>query len=359
MSGTAVAVDANPAVRAARTGTELYAWEVSRRLPALAPDLDFTFYASRPPAEPGLEVTVLPMRRLWSQLRLAARLWRTRPDLLFVPSHAIPLAAPGRTLTVVHDLAFERFPQAYRPGQRAYLRFSTRFAERRCRLLLAVSHSTARDLAELHGVDPARVRVVHPGGGGAPSSTPGPAEVAAGLARMGVTGPYVLSVGRVEARKNQPAALAAVERVGGLGLVCAGAEADPAMAARLRASPACTVLGRVTDADLEVLYAGAEALCFPSLYEGFGFPVLEAMRRGLPVVTTRVSALPEVGGEAALYVDDPGDVEGLAARIEEAIADRPRLAATGPAQAGRFDWDRCAAGVVALMRELLELSPTT
>jgi glycosyltransferase involved in cell wall biosynthesis len=347
-----VAVDANPAARAAHTGTEVYAREVARRLSGTAPDLRFVMYAARPGDVPGLDLTVLPGRRLWSQGRLSRQLWRRRPDLFFAPSHVVPFLAPGRTLTVVHDLAFERYPEAYGRAALAYLRLTTRWAERRCPLLLTVSRATAADLTERHGVRPERIRVVPLGGGEAPSP-PAPEVAAAHLAELGIDGPFVLHVGRVEARKNQATALAAVERLPDLLLVCAGGVADPALAGRLRRSPRARVLGRVTGADLEALYARAEALVFPSLYEGFGIPVLEAMRRGLPVVTARVSSLPEVGGDAAIYVDDPRDAEALAAAIERALAGRDRLRELGPARAVGFTWDRTAAGVVAAIRELL------
>jgi len=346
-------VDANPAARPAPTGTEVYAREVTRRLPAAAPDLRFVMYASRPGDVDGLDLTVLPGRRLWSQGRLCRELWRRRPDLFFAPSHVVPFLAPGRALTVVHDLGFERHPEAFGAAALAYLRLTTRWAERRCPLLLAVSRATADDLARLHGVDPARIRVVPLGGGEPPACLPAPEAAAARVAALGVDRPFVLHVGRVESKKNQAAALAAVERLPDLLLVSAGSVVDASLGARLAASPRCRLLGRLDGADLEALFACAEALVFPSLYEGFGLPVLEAMRRGLPAVTARVSSLPEVGGDAVEYADDPRDAAALAAAIERALAGRERLARLGVERAQLFTWDRTAAGVVEVMRELL------
>ena len=348
-----VAVDASPAARDAQTGTETYAREVSRRLPAAAPDVHFVFYASRPGDVDGIDLTVLPGRRLWSQGRLCRELWRRRPDLFFAPSHVVPFLAPGRTLTVVHDLAFERFPEAYGAAARSYLRLTTRWAERRCPLLLTVSQATADDLHRLHGVDPARVRVVPLGGGEAPACPPDPEAARARTAALGIDRPFVLHVGRVEPRKNQVAALRAVERLPDLLLVSVGAVVDAGMGAALAGSARCRQLGRLPQGDVEALYACAEALVFPSLYEGFGLPVLQAMRRGVPVVTAAVSSLPEVGGEAAVYVDDPRDDAALAAAISRALDDRERLRRLGLARAGQFTWDRTAAGVAAAIRELL------
>jgi glycosyltransferase involved in cell wall biosynthesis len=347
-----VAVDASPAVRPVATGTETYARELARRLPGAAPELDFRFYASRPGLVDGLDLTVLPGRRLWSQLRLPVELLQRPPDLFFAPSHVVPFLVRGPVLTVVHDLAFERYPGAYARGALAYLRLTTRWAERRCPRLITVSEATARDLVELHGVDRRRIAVV-------PLAVSSPGRpVAKGAARrrvaaLGVDRPYVLHVGRVEPRKNQLTALAAVERLPDLLLVSAGPIVDEEVAGRLGASDRCRVLGAVAAEDLEALYGAAEALVFPSLYEGFGLPVLEAMRRGLPVVTAAVSSLPEVGGEAALYVDDPLDAEGLAAALEQALSQRDHLRRLGRARAAQFTWERTAAGVASVIRDLL------
>jgi glycosyltransferase involved in cell wall biosynthesis len=349
-----IAVDANPAARDVHTGTETYAREVARRLPGVAPELRFVFYASRPGQRPGLDFTVLPGRRLWSQLHLPLELWRRPPDLFFAPSHVVPFLVRGRALTVVHDLAFERHPGAYEARHLAYLRLTTRWAARRCRRLITVSEATARDLRDLYGVDPRRVSVVPLGGGEPPPRRLSSEAADLRLADLGVRGPFALHVGRVERLKNQATALAAVERLGSLRLVCAGPVADQELAARLRRSPACLLLGRVEKADLEALYGRAQVLVFPSLYEGFGLPVLEAMRRGVPVVTAAVASLPEVGGEAALYVDDPLDAVALAKAVAEAIADRPRLARLGRLRAATFTWERTASGVAAVIRDLLD-----
>ena len=346
-----VAVDASPAARAVQTGTEVYAREVARRLPGAASELRFVFYASRPGDVPGIDFTVLPGTRLWSQLRLPRELWHRRHDLLFVPSHVVPFLTPGPALTVVHDLAFERYPAAYSQAARQYLRLTTRWAERRCPRLLTVSQSTADDLVELHGVSPDRVTVV-PLGGGEPACPGTPDAFRGRLVQLGIDRPFALNVGRVEPRKNQVTALRAIERRADMLLVCAGPVIDTEMAARLR-SPRCRLLGPVAKTDLDALYTCAEALVFPSLYEGFGLPVLEAMRRGLPVVTAAVSSLPEVGGEAALYVNDPCDAEELAAAIDRALGDRLRLRDMGIAQASKFTWDRTAAGVAGVIRELV------
>ncbi len=347
-----VAVDINPATRAVMTGTEVYSREVCSRLEAAAPDLGWRFYASRPRAGLGVDVMVIPFRRLWTQVRLPIALASHRPDLLFVPAHAIPFAWPGKALTVVHDLAFERHPNAYSASERAYLRLTTRWAIMRCTLLIAVSESTKTDLVSMYGVRPERVRVV-PLGATPPSA---PAAPASRLHELGLNGNFILQVGRIETRKNQVAALAAVERMDGVTLAVAGPETDPGLAAKLRKSPSARVLGRVDQPTLELLYKRAAAVIVPSLYEGFGLPILEAMARGKVVVAAKASSLPEVGGDAALYFHEAADPEQLARVLDVALNDeklRTSLAKAARARAKKFTWERTAAGVVEVIRELL------
>jgi glycosyltransferase involved in cell wall biosynthesis len=348
-----VAVDLNPATREVVTGTEVFAREVGSRLETAAPEIRWRFFASRPRAGLKVDLEVVPFPRLWSQVRLPLALARAGADLLFVPSHAIPFAWPGKALTVVHDLAFERHPDAYSSAERAYLQLTTRWAVRRCRLLIAISESTKSDLVALYGVSPERVRVV-PLGGGEPTTHA--AAPASRLAELGLIEPFVLQVGRIEARKNQAAALAAIERLDGVTLAVAGPERDATLAARLRASPKCRVLGRVDQPLLELLYERAAAVVVPSLYEGFGLPVLEAMARGKVVVAASSSSLPEVGGDAALYADDVNQPEALAKVLATAIGDkdvRTKLEKAAPIRAAAFTWVRCAAGVAAVIRELV------
>ncbi len=346
-----IAVDVNPATRAVVTGTESFTREVGSRLRKAAPELRWRFFASRPGANLGIDVMVLPFPRLWSQVRLPLALAAESPSLLFVPGHVIPFAWPGKVLTVVHDLAFERHPEAYAFADRTYLQITTRWALARCRLLIAVSESTKDDLVELHGIAPDRIRVVPLG-----ISTPSSSAPSSRLTQLGLNGTFVLQVGRVERRKNQAVALAAVEKLEGVTLVVAGPERDHALSEQLRNSTQCRVLGMVDQPLLELLYKRAAAVIVPSLYEGFGLPVLEAMARGKVVVAAKASSLPEVGGEAVLYFHPSATSEQLARILGVALNDQPLrtlLARLARARAQKFTWDRTAAGVVAVIKELV------
>ena len=191
-----VAVDFNPATRDVATGTEVFTREVGVRLREAAPEIRWLFFASRARAGLGVDVMVVPLARMWSQLRLPVALRSAHPDLLFVPGHAIPFGWPGKSLNVVHDLAFERHPEAYSLAERSYLRLTTRWAALRCPLLIVPSESTKQDLVELYHVRPERVRVVALGGGEQVERAEAPAKR---LAELGLSGPFVLQVGRIEA----------------------------------------------------------------------------------------------------------------------------------------------------------------
>ena len=255
----------------------------------------------------------------------------------------IPFAYAGKVLTVVHDLAFERHPDAYSLADRTYLRLSTRWAVARSRILIAVSESTKQDLVDTYGVAPERVRVV-PLGISPPAVQPAPASR---LTELGLNGNFILQVGRVEARKNQAAALAAVEHLDDVTLVIAGPERDAALSEKLRNSTHCRVLGMVDQPMLELLYERAGAVVVPSLYEGFGLPVLEAMARGKVVVAAKSSSLPEVGGDAALYFHDSADPDRLAGVLKVALGDEALRTKMARAARSRAESRRAAAGGAA------------
>lgn len=331
-----VVVDADVLGRR-RTGEETYVANLLRELPAAAPELRFAAVTRYPELVPaGVEAVALPARfqetrMAWSLPRLLRRL---SPDVAHF-QHALPLRFGGRTVVTLHDLHFER--DASRMGFLDRLTFKAVVprAARRADAVLAVSERTKEDAVELYRVPPAKVAVTPHGVD--PAFTPGTAP----------TGSYLLFVGAIQARKN-PLAAADAARAVGMPLVVAGPEKEPALARQLRARGA-EVRGWVEQTELVELFRGAAALVWPSRYEGFGLPVLEAMACGTPVVLSQDPALREVAGDAAVYAAN-GD---YAAAVETAVRDRERLVAAGLARAARFTWRETARLTVDVYRRVL------
>jgi glycosyltransferase involved in cell wall biosynthesis len=221
-----------------------------------------------------------------------------------------------------------------------------------------VSECTKQDLVELYGVSPDRVDVVPLGVDAASFRAPSTQDVAGVKTRFGIDGPYLLFLGGIERRKNIPAIVRAFSQMDPDSrpklVIAGGAVAWDPLASRSlrmgfeflprRARESIVFTGYVTDEEKVALLGGAEALVYPSLYEGFGLPVLEAMACGTPVVTSNVSSLPEVVGDAALLVDprDDDEIADAMARVLHDDALRDRLRAAGPARAATFTWERTA-----------------
>jgi glycosyltransferase involved in cell wall biosynthesis len=327
-----VLINARAAVRPEPGGVERWAQEMADRLPRLRPE---RYAAVRPPAALAHRAG-----HVWEQGALPAIALARRAALVLHPANAAPVAL-RRNVVIAHDAAALREPSWYSPAYVAWQRAVLPVVLRRARHVVTVSEFSRDELVELAGADPARITVV-PGGVDherlRPNVDPTPARVA-----LGLESPYVLTVASRLARKNLPVLdkAARVLRERGIELVAAGGE-RPQFAGR-RGAGAVRLLGVVSEDLLPALYAGAEAFVLPSLHEGFGLPVVEAMACGVPVVASDRGALPETCGGAALLVD-PTDPEAVADAIDAAIGDE-RLAAAGMERAAAFSWERTAENV--------------
>jgi len=268
--------------------------------------------------------------------------------------HACKLLNPprhARLTATVHDLTCWLMPETHSPANvAADHEFAARILQR-ADGLIAVSEATRQDAVRILGLAPEKIRVIHHGIARAFFDVP--AEHVSGIrARHGLARPYVLFVGTIEPRKNVDTLLDAYEALPAslrreFDLVLAGSSgwAEPATMARLGgSSPGVRYLGYVPEGDLPGLFAGATVFVYPSLYEGFGFPVVQAMAAGTPAITSAVSALPEVAGGAAVLVDprSPGELRDAIDCLLTSPARRDSLAALGRANAARFSWAECA-----------------
>jgi glycosyltransferase involved in cell wall biosynthesis len=247
-------------------------------------------------------------------------------DVLHCPTYRGPVRSRVPVVVTVHDLAVFRHPEAFPPWTRTYSRLVVPRVVRAARIVAAVSEFTARELEAVLGVPRERIRVV-PNAADATFAEAGPRE----------EGDYVLAVGTLEPRKNLARTIAAAQRLG-VELRVAGARGWGGVEAR---GDGVRWEGEVGDEQLARLYRGALCVAYPSLYEGFGIPVLEAMACGAPVVTSRGGAMDEVAGGAAVLVD-PHDVSSIAAGIEEAIARRDELRIAGLRRASAYSWGASA-----------------
>jgi glycosyltransferase involved in cell wall biosynthesis len=328
------------------------------RLPS-APAANFCYRATR--------LSPLTLARLWHRARLPlpVELFVGNVRLFHATDFVLPPTLPQtRTLLTVHDLSFARVPESAAPRLRAYLEAVVPRSARRADHILADSAATKADLIALYGMPEAKITVLYSGVSDAFRPVRDSAAQAAVRAKYGIgDAPYVLSVGTLQPRKNyerlMQAFAALPPRWKDLKLVIVGGRGwldapiyDCARAMRERV----ILTGFADEADLPALYSGAACLAFPSLYEGFGLPVLEGMACGTPVLTSNVSSLPEVAGDAALMVA-PHSVEairaGLLALLEEDSAARAARLTRGFAQAARFTWRSAAQRLRAIYAQLL------
>lgn len=359
-------IDASRVTVAQRTGTERYSYELITALDHVASsDIHFRLYVNGrrdqlPPVSERATIHDIRLPRLWTHLRLGPTSWRTRPHVLFVPAHVVPLLHPP-TVVTIHDVGYRAFPETHPARRRLELELTTRWNLRAARHVITISHATKRDLINWYGADPDRITVTHHGCSSIFAPPADPRVVAAVTAHYGLgQRPYLLYIGTVQPRKNLSRvidALALTIAAGyDLDLVIVGkrgwlSEPIERRAGELGIANRVHFTGFVADADLPALLAGALAFVFPSLYEGFGMPVVEAMACGTPVITSNSSSLPEIAGDAALLVD-PLDTNAIAAAIMRLNDDhdlRATLRQRGLARARLFNWETCARQTLAVL----------
>jgi glycosyltransferase involved in cell wall biosynthesis len=346
------------------TGNETYAVNLGTAL-AERDDVDALAYVDAGTGwPPGLTAPELrPLRLRAPQLRIPLELpYRARADrvdLLHV-QYVAPLVSPP-LVTAIHDISFEDIPGLFSRRTTARLKVAVRLSAKRSAAVVTLSEFTRSRILHHYGLDPSRVFVT-PAGVGARWSRIEPAETTRRLLDLDRPRAYVLAVGNLHPRKNIPRLIRAVAKVRrraspDLGLVLAGQpgwRGDEVHRAIADAGGDGWVVltGYVSDERLEALYNDAAVVAYPSLYEGFGLPVAEALAIGAVVVASNATSIPEVAGDAALLVD-PRDDDAIADALERALSDEPlraRLRSAGPARAAQLTWQSCADATVTAYR---------
>ncbi len=360
-----IGIDASRAIADRPTGTEIYSRRLIQALLTLDPPHRFRLYLrTAPPPDlfEGTELRIIPFPRLWTHARLSWEMARHPPDLLFVPAHVLPPIRPRLSLVTVHDLGYRHFPRAHPRLQRLYLDLSTRWNARAATHLLADSQATKSDLVAHYGTPPDKITVAYPAVDPALRPVRDPATIQAAKARYHIEGDYFLTLGTLQPRKNlrrlvdafasfsdrnprHPAILVLAGKRGWLYHELFEQVRQRGLDAHVRFP------GYVAEEDKAALLSGAIAFVLPSLYEGFGLPVLEAQACGAPVIASTTSSLPEVAGDAALLVD-PQDTSAIADAMERLVTEpalSDHLVARGSANVRRFSWEACARTVLRVI----------
>jgi glycosyltransferase involved in cell wall biosynthesis len=360
-----IAVDASPAAKQPRTGTEFYTLHLLLAMARLDSVNEYTLWLNDSLPEEFAELPsnfvprLVPQRRLWAQTRLARELRRQKADLFFTPANVIPFLHPPVCVITIHDVAFHYFPESYSPVVRWYLELTTRYALRTAEKVIAVSQATKDDLVRIYHAPPSQVEVIYNGVPPTVLDAPDQEEIAHTLQRHGITPPYLFFLGRLETKKNVARIVQAFLDLKEKGvphqLVLGGTPGVgfEEVARLVNTSPYGTdvIFTGYVGPEKDHLFAGADVFVFPSLYEGFGFPVLEAAAYGTPVVTSRSSSLSEVAGDAALLVD-PMNVEEIVGAISKLIHDRDlrsQMVERGHHRVREFSWETTAARVLEVL----------
>jgi len=358
-------------------GPNWYTYHMLRHLPVAAPELRYTAFTYEPRFSPprGMQVrrtrwsTVAPPKRIaWEQLVAPILLRRERVDLLHGMAFVAPLMCPCPTVITVFDLSFLLFPSTFKATRRLYLRLMTRISARQARQVITISESTRRDVIARLAVPAERVQTVYCGVDASfqPLSTK---EVESFRQKKGLSERFILFLGTIQPRKNIVrlvdafATLIAADPKGmsDLYLIVAGSKgwlSEPVFARveELGITDRVRFPGYVPEEEVRLWYNAAVCFCYPSLYEGFGLPPLEAMACGLPVITSDTSSLPEVVGDAGLTVP-PEDTHALSEALHRVLTDstlRADLAQKGLARARRFSWFEAARQTAAVYRRAWE-----
>lgn len=372
-----IAIDASRAVSKNWGGPENYSYYLIRALGEVDSKNKYTLYVNAHPPRaltrnPNFEIKHIPLPRLWTQVGLALESFFTPADILFIPAHTIPfLRRPSiKTVVTIHDLAAEYLEDFYRFPGRLYLNKLTEYCAHHATRIIAVSNSTKNDLIRLLGIDERRIRVIYEGYDKELFKPSSEKEIQAVKDRYKIEGSYILFVGTIQPRKNlvrlidafcrllrttiikEPKANLKLVLVGKRGWLCDEIYAKPR---KLGIENQVLFLGHIPDDDLAVLLSGAVVLAYPSLYEGFGLVILEAMACGTAVVTSKVSSLPEASGGVAVLVD-PYSVDEICQALRKVLEDkdlRLKLQWKGLNWAKNFSWKRTAGETIRVFEEIM------
>ncbi len=361
-----IGIDASRASRKFKTGVEWYSYHLIqefKKIPTPAGD-KFILYSSdklRGDLEnlpDGWQSRILfwPLKYLWTQIRLSWEMLVNPPNILFVPAHCLPIISRARAVLTIHDLGFKRFSQAYSLWQRIYYSFVHWFAVKRADKIIVPSEFTKKELIEIYKAEDNKIVVIPLGYDSRNYRIIKDREkdkLKEVLAKYKIGKSYFLYVGRLERKKNIKGLIEAYQSlitnyqlsvIPQMVLVGNPGYGYSEVRTKIINDKNIITIGYIKPRELTYLYNGARAFVFPSLYEGFGIPLLEAMASGCPVITAKTASIPEVANQAALYFK-PADFPEMAEMMKKIIDDeslRSELIEAGRTRVKEFSWQKCA-----------------
>lgn len=365
-----IGIDASRAFVKKRTGIEEYSYQVIKHLRDKLGDCEVFLYCNpavnaRPDFELPEKWKVKNLRapKFWTQIRLSLEMLFSAPDILFVPAHTVPIIHPKNTIVTIHGLEYEFCPEAYSLFERLYMRWTIRKSCRWAKKIIAVSKNTKRDLIQLYKVPEEKVQVIYEGIPTNQDSTfPLSADVSNSSRSNLMNGKYLLFVGRLEERKNISGIVEAFEilkkkykvphRIILVGKYGFGGEKIKNKVYSNKYKNDIILTGYVSDEQKFYLLKNADIFLFPTFYEGFGLPILEAQSAGVPVVTSTISSMPEIAGDSGVLID-PKDSSAIAEAAHRLISDesyKNDIIQKGYENTKRFSWEKCAREISNLLR---------
>ncbi|MEK9147569.1 MAG: glycosyltransferase family 1 protein [Patescibacteria group bacterium] len=365
-----IAISAKSAFIKNRTGLEEYSYQLIKNIIKLSKRnntlKDIVFYSNKWPEWENdfddINIEVLRSRYLWSQGRLAWKIFWDKPDIFFNPEQLLPISSPDKSIITVHDLAYERLPIYYTKKQQIYLRFITKGAVKRAKKIIAVSQNTANDLINLYNVPSRKIKVIYHG---LPLIDSTDEQIKDDIAIHNLKGSYILYIGRIEIKKNIINLIRGFEsfkqkyKKSQLKLILAGKKGFEYQKIKEQIKLSnyfkdIIELDYVDEKTKFALIKRAKALVLPSFYEGFGIPVIEAQNFGIPVITSNISSLPEITSGSAILIN-PHDAEGIGHAIYNIIYNskiRKLLIQKGYNNVKKFSWEKTAKETLDLILSL-------
>ncbi len=336
-----IGINGNEANVRHRVGVGQYAFELLRHFPKK----DIVVYLENPPLAdmPDLNYEVFGPKKLWTLTGLQRKLLIDPPDILFTPTHYTPLYVPCPSVISIMDLAFEKFPQYFKPRDLYQLKYWTRFSARQAAKILTISENSKRDICEIYRVNSNKVVVTYPGYDRKRFNPKVKGE--------NKYGDYFLFVGTLQPRKNLERLIEAFkglkEKLVITGMINEGRGGW--MNEKIKGDKNIVLTGYVPDEEVPILMANAKAFVLPSLYEGFGIPAIEAMACGTPVVVSRVPSLPEVCGNAAFYIEDPYSIDSIRSALETVNRSKVKL---GLEWVKQYNWEETCSKTNTVLHSL-------